>query len=336
MGVETYNTKTVTVTYCGDIQDGFTVDRRRSVSCPYAYTWNGSVCVQSAPDRDSCAATLANPIQIGTGNKRQIETDKPADELGLPFVRTYNSQAQYNESVGYGWSHTYSSRLLRANATSISTVFVRRPSGRSEYFNYESGVWSNNAGRASRLEETVDGWRYTNSEGAVEIYDTDGLLQSITTTSGSVQLLSYDESNRLVRVESEHGDWITLTYDDANRLSTLKDHAERVWSYSYDEVGNLVAAQLPDGRNRAYHYNEPTHTSGIDLPHALTGITDERGVRYASFEYASDGRAIASYHALNANKITVSYHARRRAGPFKIAGAALPASTLWNSRGWRS
>lgn len=186
--------------------------------------------------------------------------------------------------------------------------YVSDPPEGAWWFYSQSLVWSNNAGRASRLEETLDGWRYTNSDGAIEIYDTEGLLKSITTASGSVQLLSYDESNRLVRVESERGDWITLTYDDANRLSTLRDQAERVWSYSYDEVGNLVAAQLPDGRNRAYHYNELTHTSGIDLPHALTGITDERGVRYASFEYASDGRAIASYHALNANKITVSYH----------------------------
>ena len=45
------------------------------------------------------------------------------------------------------------------------------------------------------------------------------------------------------------------------------------------------------------HYNEPEHTGGANLPHALTGITDENGDRYATYQYQADGRAIATGHA---------------------------------------
>ncbi|RRQ21111.1 hypothetical protein D6C00_03475 [Thiohalobacter thiocyanaticus] len=43
------------------------------------------------------------------------------------------------------------------------------------------------------------------------------------------------------------------------------------------------------------------------MPHVLTGITDERGIRYATYEYYTDGRAKASYHAGNAQRVDITY-----------------------------
>jgi YD repeat-containing protein len=52
-----------------------------------------------------------------------------------------------------------------------------------------------------------------------------------------------------------------------------------------------------------YHYEDTKH------PHALTGITDENGVRYATWTYDSDGRAISSQHAGGVDIGQVEYNA---------------------------
>jgi YD repeat-containing protein len=52
----------------------------------------------------------------------------------------------------------------------------------------------------------------------------------------------------------------------------------------------LETVTRPDTEVRTYHYED------TNLPFALTGVTDERGVRYSTFAYQSDGRAISSEH----------------------------------------
>ncbi|MGA4638120.1 RHS repeat protein, partial [Pseudomonas solani] len=44
-------------------------------------------------------------------------------------------------------------------------------------------------------------------------------------------------------------------------------------------------------------------------PNLLTGITDERGIRYATWAYDDQGRAISSEHAGGAERTLVSYNA---------------------------
>jgi len=54
-----------------------------------------------------------------------------------------------------------------------------------------------------------------------------------------------------------------------------------LYQYTLDSVGNVVQVRYPDGVTRQYLYNEGTYTSGADLPKALTGIVDEKGLRFA-------------------------------------------------------
>ena len=51
-----------------------------------------------------------------------------------------------------------------------------------------------------------------------------------------------------------------------------------------------------------FHYEVP------GKPDLLTGITDERGVRYASWAYDDQGRAISSEHAGGADRVSVTYN----------------------------
>jgi YD repeat-containing protein len=54
--------------------------------------------------------------------------------------------------------------------------------------------------------------------------------------------------------------------------------------------------------SRQYLYEDAAY------PAALTGITDERGVRYATWHYDAQGRAISSEHANGAEKVTLTYN----------------------------
>jgi YD repeat-containing protein len=54
---------------------------------------------------------------------------------------------------------------------------------------------------------------------------------------------------------------------------------------------------------RSYLYEDTQH------PTSLTGIVDERGVRFATWHYDSQGRAISSEHANGAEKVSLDYQA---------------------------
>ena len=77
-------------------------------------------------------------------------------------------------------------------------------------------------------------------------------------------------------------------------------------NYSYNAGKRLTSVtRVADGQTtlRQYHYEDPRNNSW------LTGITDERGVRYATWAYDDMGRAISSEHADGAERTLVSYNA---------------------------
>ena len=162
------------------------------------------------------------------------------------------------------------------------------------------------------------GWRYdVAADDSTETYSATGKLLSIADRTGRIQTLSYtvplasggdDDPETLDTVTDDVGRSLRFTYDTNKRIATVTDPAGGVITYGYDSVSNLVSVTYPDGRSKTYHYNEPAHTSGANLPHALTGITDENGVRFATYQYAADGRAISTGHAGGADLHTLTYN----------------------------
>lgn len=87
----------------------------------------------------------------------------------------------------------------------------------------------------------------------------------------------------------------------------MTDPAGGMYRYSYDVMSNLSAITYPDGKQRSYLYNEQAYTQFTKLEHALTGIIDENGSRFAIYAYDTQGRAISTEHAGGADKYTLSY-----------------------------
>jgi YD repeat-containing protein len=91
-----------------------------------------------------------------------------------------------------------------------------------------------------------------------------------------------------------------------------------VYLYSYSGTlltDNLTSVKYPDGKLRSYLYGEVAHVSatpatGVSYAHALTGIIDENGTRYASWTYDAQGRATSSEHGSfgsGIDKVRLSY-----------------------------
>jgi RHS repeat-associated protein len=258
-----------------------------------------------------------NPVNVAYGNKLQVETDlAPSPLTGLGITRIYNSKDNFvNKSYrfGIGWrsghdrSLTYVSEPPQGGIpTETETVFLHRPDGKVYYFTRTSGPWVTDGDAPGSVIETASGWQYTTANDAVEDYDNTGKLTRITTVSGLITDYTYYPSNYVDTVTTSLGELLTYTYDADGRIESVADHTDRVWKYGYDAENNLEFVTYPDGTPlddtdnpvRQYHYED------MNFPNALTGITDERGIRYAHFEYDTSARPIASYHGQQTSILT--------------------------------
>jgi len=282
------------------------------------------ICETSPKNNGSACdgGDIGNPVRSGTGNKWQREIDLPAS-AALQLVRTYNANPPFaSVRMGAAWTHSFARSI---DIQSFGAwLYARRADGKAYIFNPSAGgAWATDVDISDRLLELKDGsglrtgWQYiVGSDDSVETYSASGRLLSIADRAGRVQILTYDlpasaggddDPDTLDAVVDAAGRQLVFTYDAHKRIATVVDPSGGVIAYGYDSVGNLVSVQYPDGRSKTYHYNEPAHTGGANLPHALTGITDENGDRYATYAYDAAGRAVSTAHAGGADLHTLSY-----------------------------
>ncbi|MCB1948820.1 RHS repeat-associated core domain-containing protein [Nitrosomonas sp.] len=256
-------------------------------------------------------ACVSNPINAATGNKFAQETDIVL-QSGLEFTRYYNSNSSSDSTqIGIAWQHTYQ-RSLNINS---QTITATRPDGRVINFHLSGSSWVNQQAGGDALQLIdVKGeplWLLTTSNGtaeAAEVYDTDGKLVTIVDRNRHRHILTYDTSGRMISVRDDAGFELVFTYHDrSERIATMTDPSGGLYQYTYDSDNNLTSVTYPDGSTRTYHYNEPAYTNNTNLPHALTGITDENGVRYATYTYDAQGRAIVTEHASGADRYELAY-----------------------------
>jgi len=167
----------------------------------------------------------------------------------------------------------------------------------------------------------VDGYLFYTNKDEIEEYDDIGRLISITSLDGHTQTLTYIADSTtgvelLDQVQNDTGEFIDFNYqvvgedtdNPYNRIHTIADHTGRSWEVLYDTNENPTIINMPDVPDgllsRSYHYENETRTN------FLTGITDERGNRYASWTYNADGKANSSAHgpAQDIELVTIDYH----------------------------
>jgi YD repeat-containing protein len=314
----TYSSSTYSCPYGGYLSNQTCFNAPACVAPQVRNAITGACGLPPKSNGSTCDVDVRNPINAGTGNKWQHETDLPGDAFGLGFDRYYNASTIANPSnIGSGWSHAYiRSSTLQASGTLVT---IRRNDGKEYNFQQSAGLWVTDADVTDRLVELKDnsnvriGWRYTTADNSAETYTATGKLTSIADSSGLTQTLVYSDASTpitiapttglLLRVTDTFGHQLNFTYDANSRISTLIDPAGGVYRYAYDANNNLASVTYPDGTGKTYHYENTA------FPHALTGVTDENGNRFATYTYDAQGRAISTEHAGGAERASLIYNA---------------------------
>jgi len=247
----------------------------------------------------------------------------PGSSLGFAAANSGNTTGSFkpqyvppgatsyqNVRIDFGWRLSYD-RALTVLSGAKTTATLYRGDSKTRTFTLTNGVWTPDPGQlVTTLTQQVDGggntvgFTYVNENDEAEKYDANGRLISITSRSGLVQSLQYvNIFNLLSSVTDAFGRKLTLTYNGSGILTGIADPSGGKYSYTYDGKGNLSSVTYPDGHSRQYVYEN------TQFVHALTGIIDENGTRFATWAYDSQGNAISSEHAAGVGKVVLSYPA---------------------------
>jgi len=170
---------------------------------------------------------------------------------------------------------------------------------------------------------TANGLKVVNGDtDATEHYDTNGLLLTSTDRMGLTTTFAYSDLNTppvvapraglLLSVTDGFGKQLLFTYNAFGLINTMTDPSGGVFAYAYDANKNLTSVTYPDGKVRQYVYNESANTSNANLPFALTGIIDENGNRFATYQYDFKMTAFSTQHSAGVEKYTLSYPSRNQ------------------------
>lgn len=252
-------------------------------------------------------ASVADPIWTKDGSLHLSYADIAIGAVfPIQIVRNYDSRAEYDSAVGYGWSFAHDQRLFEYPDGSI---IIRSGCGRRDKYVFSGGAYvTPQGGSQGQLIEKPDGtYEFRYRSGSRDLYDVDGRLVARIERSGARQEFLYDSRGKLPLVGTspravdpnapmvvayqpritkiqERGADNTLTgyfvdfaYEDTTgRLLTLTASDGRQISYAHDVTGtatrgNLVSVSGLTDYAQTFAYADPNDK------HNLTTIIDGAG-----------------------------------------------------------
>ena len=314
------------------------------LECEHGYTPKApGVCVKwaEAPRPPTCSPdqpgfALANPVAVASGAKVQTETDSPGLPNGaLRITRTYRTlrDGGTGQSAGQAWSFSFDRRFA-----AVATLFGRAGDppasvngafgdGSSfEFYRSDSGAFVSRHDKRQTLQSqnaTFDDWMLTTGEGTIERFkNINGkfLLISSHTKEGVGQFYTYTPDNKLSTITDASGRMLTVTWA-GGAVESIAGATNKV-RYRYEMANSPEGTPIPgterltavdvldqDERlltTRRYHYEDTNNR------HLLTGISDENGVRFATYAYNESGQATLSEHAGGVNRYTFAYPEKKK------------------------
>ncbi|MCU7878769.1 MAG: pilus assembly protein [Candidatus Thiodiazotropha sp. (ex Lucinoma borealis)] len=269
--------------------------------CDQMSTENDETASPTSQSSGIASTHTGNPIHVVTGNKYQQEVDLTPlpGALGLLFKRHYNSHNDESGPLGHGWGYSYDLQLKAAG----DGYRLRQSNGRVIHFEPTEILDSYSAPRVSdgwlQVNEAQSTWHWR--DGRQLQFSPEGKIQRIVLATGQTLSLFYNPQGELFLVRDPQGRELSLDHYPNGRIKALYDPTGQETRYRYDAVGNLQQVTRTDDSTRIYHYEDP-HDK-----HNLTGITDERGIRYATWAYDNQDRAILSTHADQVGQVKLDF-----------------------------
>lgn len=172
-------------------------------------------------------------------------------------------------------------------------------------------------------DTTITGWLITLNDGSTESYSLDGELVQINPSQGLPTIITrYLDIDGITNITQATKGTNALRFyrDAANRIIRASLNDSQFVNYEYLGDSALIKKVIfQDNSSKTYLYEN------AQFPQALTGIDDERGVRYATWQYDFEGRAISSEHAGTTEKTLLDYS--------KIYDQVNPKVTVTNALG---
>lgn len=319
------------------------------------------------------AASTGNPVKLSTGEKWKDEADFQSLGLyGLSLTRTYRSMSTSGSMFGANWLSSLDYPRLSFTFNQCKTTPIGDCIPASATWTAQDGTqylfqwigWTddghtyhytvNGNSKVGELDYTYNkGWTLSTAT-AQYSYTNAGYITKIADTSGAQVLYTYTGTN-VTKITNAVGQSINFTWT-GNRVTVVTDPAGNAWTYAYNGNGMLSSVTSPgsnpDVRTYYYEASDPT---------LLTGIA-YGGVRYSTYSYQSDRRAVQSkltggeqddkfsYNAntttvTNANGLSTTYTFTSVLGALKIASIsqaagvncpAAAASTTYDTNGYPS
>ncbi|MBT4160597.1 MAG: RHS repeat protein [Gammaproteobacteria bacterium] len=248
---------------------------------------------------------VGNPISTSSGRKFETEVDyQGVGPFPLHYLRHYSSRPGNSK----GWSHSYSRHLfISENDSTTDVILVRDGGQRYEFIDIDNHGYSD-PDVPGFIRRAPAGFDYLDDAGTTHHFDEDGRLSGLTSITGFVQTLSYTDGV-LTTITDQFGKSISLSHDTVGQIVAMTTPEGHGYGYEYDNNGLLVIVTLPDATPTNLSDN-PTRQyvyESTNLEHGLTGVIDENGNRFSTFDYDEEGRAILSTHHDNADRNTISY-----------------------------
>jgi len=297
-------------------------------SCPNGYSSSLSGCWKiSQPVKPTCVPCASphagDPIDLATGDLSESVVDfETVGPHPFRFGRAYSFQnpgpgslaspsGSASGSFGMNWS-SFIDRMVYDRGGYQDTVFLEG----GQRFGFQFGSATTVGRRDTLTHPTSTTWVWTSDDGEVDLFTQQvsggpGLITSITEVGGHTLTFSYT-AGVLQTISDDLGRTATVTWTGGVITHiAFPDSVGVDYSYTGAKTGSgtpvlnltaVVRTQSGVSRTVTYQYEDTV------FPNALTGVTDERGVRASTWTYDdANGRVSSSSGAGGANLTTVSY-----------------------------
>ena len=241
-----------------------------------------------------------NPINILNGNNYETFEDIRFNSpfwRQFTFSRFYNSRSKFIGTLGYGWTHAFSARLIPNYAANLAFIKILAEDGRGVYFLAMDGG-TRYVGRfmeKSSVIKTGDDYVWHRLDGLRFTFNTDGRLIRIEDQVGNRQELSYDEDNRLAQVsDAASGRVLHFHYRSDGLLEYISGPIttsvpQGIWvKFDYANQ-NLSSVGYPDGSGFYYTYDDPNDV------HNLSQVTNNQSHLLSRWSYDNLDRVVESF-----------------------------------------
>jgi len=231
------------------------------------------------------------------------------DSVAIPGTLSLSFSRVFAESVngrctlgplGYGWSTPWQTT---ASTASDGTVTITGADGSQRVFQPDSrqaGAFFSQPGDTGSLtDDGHGGYLLTEADGTATDYNPNGTLNYVQDTNGNRITAGYTDG-LLTSLTASSGQWIAIGYNSAGFISTVTDSEGRTTTYSYDTSygdDELTSVTGFDGQTTSYTYSWPdlrsitfpgnTHEYfTYDNQGRLAGISADNGAQPLTFAYS--------------------------------------------------